>query len=97
MVGQQALAADLLAMGEVLVALPKRLSPMPAGQDPIRVVCRSVRLMMEQGPSAPLADVAAEQGLTVRRVQQAFKAVGVGSPSLFVRRFKSGRCDRADH
>ncbi len=90
MVGQQALAADLLAIGEVLVALPRRLAPPPVGQDPMRVVCRSARLFMEQGPSTPLSQIAMEQGLTARRLQQAFKAVGLERPSQFLRRIRGG-------
>ncbi len=90
MIGQQVLAADLLAIGEVLVALPKRLALTPKGKDPIRLVCRSVRLHTEQGPSASLEDIAAEQGLSLRRVQQAFKTVGLASPSRFFARLKSG-------
>ncbi len=89
MVGQLAVSADLLAVGEVLLALPKRLASAPAGQDAIRVVCRSVRLGMEHGPSAALSAVAMEQGLTARRVQQAFKSVGLESPGRFLRRLEN--------
>lgn len=94
LIGQRAISADLLATGEVLLALPIRSPRVTPGQDPIRVVCRSVRLVMEQGPSAALGDVAMEQGLSARRVQQAFKSVGLEAPSRFLRRLDDNDAPR---
>jgi hypothetical protein len=86
-VGQQAIGSDLQGMGELLLALPRRPPAAPAANDPIHLVVRSLQVRANTGQRASLNDVATAQNITPRRLQQAYKSVGLPSPSQVLRRF----------